>query len=305
MCTSPPPEFVRGFATRHVIEYINSVHGTTFRMLGRFAVGENGAYRMEDASGEQFVLKWAPRPAHLSLIHAAATVTEELRALGYPTPKYVLTGAVPGGCFGVQGALRGSPRRELTLDMVRQLVILNDLQAGRGAWLAAAFPQRPDWDEEAIRAVTDGYATHNCCDVELLHAYSRSTSDLLRVLREFVESADPARTMRDDIVHFDFSPANVLVDGEQVAGVVDWEGVRAGDRVFDLATLLFYSTPFAAIRDHLWHVALDRSRPGKLGVYLAHMIVRQVDFSIRYHDAAAVEQWLAYARNLMGMMERL
>jgi aminoglycoside phosphotransferase (APT) family kinase protein len=108
--------------------------------------------------------------------------------------------------------------------------------------------------------------------VESLRTYSRSTADLLRFLQEFVlqESADAARTLCADIAHFDFSPANVLVDREQITGVVDWEGVHAGDRVFDLATLLFYSTPLAATRDYLWHVALER-RPGTLGVYLAHM----------------------------------
>ena len=41
------------------------------------------------------------------------------------------------------------------------------------------------------------------------------------------------------------------------------------------------------------------------GVYLAHMIVRQVDFSIKHHDGTAVEQWLIYARTLLGMLERL
>ncbi len=36
-----------------------------------------------------------------------------------------------------------------------------------------------------------------------------------------------------------------------------------------------------------------------LGVYLAHMIVRQIDFSIRHDGAAAVNQWLTYARDLV------
>jgi thiamine kinase-like enzyme len=86
-------------------------------------------------------------------------------------------------------------------------------------------------------------------------------------------------------------------------GVVDWEGVRAGDRLFDLATLLFYTYQIPAVQDWLWKLALARGRPGVLGVYLAHMIVRQIDFSIRHHGTAAVDHWLTYAQGLVATME--
>ena len=33
-----------------VVERINSRYGTSFRLLGRYAVGENGAFRIEDAT---------------------------------------------------------------------------------------------------------------------------------------------------------------------------------------------------------------------------------------------------------------
>ena len=39
-----------------------------------------------------------------------------------------------------------------------------------------------------------------------------------------------------------------------------------------------------------------------LDVYLAHMIVRQIDFSIRHHGTAAVDQWLTYAQGLVPRM---
>jgi hypothetical protein len=55
--------------------------------------------------------------------------------------------------------------------------------------------------------------------------------------------------------------------------------------------------------DHQADKWLERGRPGVLGVYLAYMIVRQVDFSIRHHGAAAVDQWLTYARGLVETME--
>lgn len=51
-------------------------------------------------------------------------------------------------------------------------------------------------------------------------------------------TAAPFQT--DDIVHFDFTPANILVAAGEISGVIDWEGACRGDSVFDLASMLFY-----------------------------------------------------------------
>ncbi|MBV9324540.1 MAG: aminoglycoside phosphotransferase family protein [Chloroflexi bacterium] len=122
-----------------------------------------------------------------------------------------------------------------------QLVSLCDLQSGRGGWLAEVFPTRPTWAEEAVYAVTHGYAEYDYCDMASLQAHSPATNELLRVVQTLVERhADEMDVDHADIVHYDFSPANLLLNEQQrVVGVVDWEGVRVGDRLFDLATQLF------------------------------------------------------------------
>jgi aminoglycoside phosphotransferase (APT) family kinase protein len=149
--------------------------------------------------------------------------------------------------------------------------------------------------------VTDGYAQHGYCVLESLTTHSAVTAELLEVLQTFVKrrADEVAVATAEDIVHFDFSPANVLSARGRVVGVVDWEGVRAGDRLFDLATLLFYTYPIPDMHGRLWKLALARGQPGVLGVYLAHMLVRQIDFSIRHHGTSAVDQWLAYAQGLV------
>ena len=46
--------------TRDLLDDINRRHGTAFVLLDRYATGEQGAFGLADASGERFVLKWAP-----------------------------------------------------------------------------------------------------------------------------------------------------------------------------------------------------------------------------------------------------
>jgi hypothetical protein len=290
-----------------IFREINAQHGTDFRFLDRYSVGEIGAFRLVDGADASFVLKWSSRPEHLPLIVAAARATDQLRSLGYPAPTYVLWGVLAEGCFEVQRALSGRPRPLTERATVDRLVALCDLQASRGGWLAEAFPTRPPWAEEAVHAVMHGYAEHDYCLLNSLRAYSAATAELLSIVQAFVSRhADEVGADHRDIVHFDFSPANLLLDArQQVLGVVDWAGVRAGDRLFDLATLLFYLPVDREAHQWLRRAALQRGRPGVLGIYLSHVIVRQVDFSIRHHGPAAVERWLAHVSGLVASFEEL
>ena len=92
------------------------------------------------------------------------------------------------------------------------------------------------------------------------------------------------------IVHWDFTPDNVLVRDGRVSGVIDWEGVRAGDPAFDLVTLAFYAPGTPLLEDEL--SGLDS---GLRAAYQAHLCVRQAEWSLRRHDEATGERMLAYA----------
>jgi aminoglycoside phosphotransferase (APT) family kinase protein len=109
-----------------------------------------------------------------------------------------------------------------------------------------------------------------------------------------------ARLARDDAVHLDFQPDNVLADGGVPTGVVDWDGAGRGDRRLDLVTLRFGLAGRAgrnvvarldAILDDLPLAVL---RPA-----WAHMSLRMVDWMIRHHDDDLVDAWLTVAESGM------
>jgi Phosphotransferase enzyme family len=68
-----------------------------------------------------------------------------------------------------------------------------------------------------------------------------------------------------DVVHLDFTPLNLLTDASYITHVVDWEGLRAGDASFDLATLLFHGYADPTLRDQLWRLTTGQSSVGLIG----------------------------------------
>jgi len=219
------------------------------------------------------------------------TATDLLRSIGYPAPRYLFIRQAPGGIYTIQSALPGSPMRSVTLTLLPRLLELNRLQMGR------AIPGRKDWHQEVISTVLfggDGYCLH-----EAMQQYSRDTADLLEELQAIVvaHQDEPHRT--SDIVHGDFQHTNILVHDEQISGVVDWEGTCAGDCIFDIATLFFYSYDVVEVREWLWDHMLKRASLKLLSVYFAHLILRQVDWSLRYHDQATSERYITRGRMLL------
>ena len=90
-------------------------------------------------------------------------------------------------------------------------------------------------------------------------------------------STDPG-----DLVHWDYTTANILAVGDEITGVVDWDGVCNGDRFFDLATL-FYYTRTPSLRDYV----VERVGDGVFAAYLAALVVRQVAYSLKFHPPDA------------------
>jgi Phosphotransferase enzyme family len=206
----------------------------------------------------------------------APQTTEVLRPLGYPAPRYVLW----GDGYHVQEELPGVPVGGWGAPappVLARLIELNELQADR------AVDDDTGWPDSIVESVTIGYSEYAI--VGTLERHSDESRELLGLCRRAAERHAGGVRRSRDIVHWDYTPANVLVEGESVTGVIDWGGTRSGDRLFDLATLVYYARGGAP---ELERYVTERIGPEGQSVYLAHLAVRQSDWSARYHGPEAV-----------------
>ena len=281
--------------TEALLERVNAEHGTAFKLMGRYAQGENqGAYAVADASGAPLVLKWQATTAMLSRLERARAVTDRLVTLAVPAPRYHLIGSFPEGTtYWLQTALPGNPPADLRLSLehARQLLELNDRQAGQ------ALTAEQDWSEYVRAVVFEGESGW----ADTLRGHSPETRALLGRLERVTAGREASVSRTGDLVHGDLSLGNVLVVGEQVTGIVDWDAAGCGDRALDLSKLLFYSYESyksyenGSVRSLLRERITDVSGVDALVVYLAYNILAQLDWSIHHHSPEAVTGWIAVA----------
>ena len=281
----------------HLLAYINERHGTGFRLRGRYTLGENqGAYAVADARGAPFVLKWDRRPERLPRLERARRITDRLRDLGAPVPTYSLARALPDGhTYWLQTALPGAPPTTLTDRRLQQLLELNELQAGQ------AVSTEQDWAAYVAAVVFAGESGW----ADALRHHSLATRGVLDRLERLVAGKQACCVNRGDIVHGDLCLDNILVDGDHITGIVDWDAAGCGDRVLDLTKLLYYSYDNAPVRSRLRERIIDLVGPDTLCVYAAYAILAQLDWSIGHHPQAAVDAFVERSHTILQDLEAL
>ena len=90
-----------------LLQLINEQHGTAFELLERYSSGEQGAFAIADQDGRRYVLKWEADEGFPDRLKEVSLVTETLRKVGYPAPRYHLIDYVAG----IQLRDSGSPTR--------------------------------------------------------------------------------------------------------------------------------------------------------------------------------------------------
>jgi hypothetical protein len=276
MTTEAWPRSARLDAPR-IIDRIADITGVRLIIEGPCPGGEVGAAYVRWPDGRRSVLTEGRT--------RTGPLVDRARAAGVPTARQELAAHVDGVRVIVQQRLPGTPPATLNARLITQMLQVNDRLTGL---LAGEADPRPV--PLYLTADGPGFCLH-----EPLASFDRRTARLLDWVHEV--GAEGSAMIGDDLVHLDFQPGNMLVHDGRLTGVVDWDGATRGDRHFDLTTLRFYLTARAPallgpVGERLAGLAPHRRR-----AYWAHLSLRQVDWSIRHHDAAAVDHWLTIAES--------
>ena len=211
-----------------------------------------------------------------------------LRRRGYPAARVLASGQVAGLTFWLQERLPGEVIGQVPDWLLPEVLRLNDAQAGLGDGTSRLTGMLA----ATLTAGGDGFCLHATLETR------PDTRALLTVVRQTAARHLAAVPEKSDFVHGDFTLFNLLASDAGITGVIDINPPPlTGDRAFDLATLLFYLYDRDLIRERLHARALEITGQRALDVYLAHMTLRQVDWSLRYHPGTpALEHHLHLAR---------
>ena len=272
------------------------------------AGGESGAaFWLNERDGISWLLKTTPEP--VSSLRALDDMTGRLRERGYPAPRLRAIGEAgrPGSSssrFWIQerrpghtlAAAGGDPDGAALSRLLPELFRLNDAQAGLGVAADTGAGAWPRLLTTTLLAGGDGYCLHSTL------AARPDTRELLTAVRRIGESCGPALSPGIDFTHFDFNFMNLLWAGNAITGVVNLNPPPLiGDRAFDLATLGFYVYDDDDLRPRILGRLFDLAGRQAARAYLAHMVLRQVEWSVRHYPAAAAtRQHLRLARLILA-----
>jgi hypothetical protein len=259
---------------RELLRVLREQAGLDLAALVRADGGESaGAFLATGRDGAVSVLKLGPGATGESVARLRALVAG-LRRRGYPAARVLASGQAAGLTFWLQERLPGTVLGRAPAWLPPEAIRLNDAQAGLGD----GTRRLSELIAATLTAGGDGYCVHATLQAR------PDTRDLLAVVRRTADRCLAAIPEQRDFVHYDFTPANLLTSGAAISGVIDINPpALTGDRAFDLATMLFYLYDRDDFRDRLRGRALQLTDRPALDAYLAHMLLRQVDWSLRHH----------------------
>jgi len=298
-----PPELEPALVAR----WLSQALGEPYRYVGRFAGGETGAFELQGPDRERLVLKWNTRPGAFAPRARAVELTDRLRtAGGWPVPHQRIVDLTMDGALVdptrppsdqqprcqviLQEHLPGEPVTTFTSSHADELLALVERACGLGSGMSSL-------SETMVETLVHGGQGY--CQHEPMRRYDERTRDLIERIEAIgrsVQGVPPTRAT--DIVHFDLHLGNVLVHDGTVSGIIDTEYTTVGDGGFDLVALAACCSdhdPEPGVEDALWaRVEREVAEPWRTA-FIAHLMLRNVDWAIRNHGADDVEHWLAEA----------
>jgi aminoglycoside phosphotransferase len=279
------------------LAHYNVASGHEYVVCGGFRHGEVGATLVaEKPSGRarEAIAKWhypidAGDRAELS---AARELVELLRGRGAPLPACLGTMVLADGMLVLQERLPGSTGDDVSANLVKDVVAQVALQE-RAAHADALTPLDDSWARYVRRSLTVGLTGY--CEHGSLASGDERTRALLKQVHNAGASLAHVALEERDAVHCDLHHLNILTQDGRLTGVVDCDGMRTGDRVFDLVTFAFCLSEArrpAASENDIWSLTTRLRDPAIITAYVAHMALRQVDWSLRRRTPADVTRWL-------------
>jgi len=278
------------------LEQVNAARDWSFASLGVFAGGEVGASGVIDDGGRRAVAKWEwpADPGAIVRRREAGDIVERLRRRDGRLPEYLAIEPIGAGVLVLQEFMPGAASDHVPATLIDDLVAHNELQAhlpGSGS----------GWNEylrASLSVGLDGYCQHSS-----LEQHSAATRRLLERIHEAGRALGDVILEERDVVHLDFHHRNALANAGRLCAVIDCNGYRPGDRVFDLVTLAFclaVAERPAAAEQRLWET-INRMRDRVIvNAYVAHQALRRVDWSIRYRTSDDLEAWMARSTALLA-----
>jgi aminoglycoside phosphotransferase (APT) family kinase protein len=293
------PRPLTGAEVHELLDVIASEHGLRFELAGELAGGDGpGAWELASAEGPA-VLKMLLGRDVTAELEQRGRALDVLRGRGYPAPRSVCVGTIASGTYLVQERLSGEPLSyELTPDQVEEIVRLHALHADIGVDLPGET-----WPLPVTRPTLEG--ADGFCVIETMRAYAPETDAFLTELQDMTRTHADDVSRTGDIVHLDFTFANVLGSNGLVTGVIDWEAATVGDMGFDLATFAYYVFFDGVLRRALLARAAGISGVGALRVYFAHLMFRQTEWSTRFYDEDRVRFYLDHSRTILTELDAL
>jgi len=286
---SPPP--VARFEPERALEALNAQEGCSLVPDVRPPGGEVGGMYVAWPDGRTGVLKRAA--GTMADARLTGRLLADLRNRGLQVPTYQLVALAGEDVVTVQERLPGSPPTIVTDTLLGSM--LHQLDQFRDVMAMENDVRHPDL---YLLHSGPGFCLH-----ESLRHYSDATRALLHTFHQIGRHL-PDTMPGSDLMHMDFHPGNVLVDdAERITGIIDWDVVLRGDARFGLVTLAFdlgYRRALAPASQRLTSTGLDALRRDLAGIaqpwrdaFMAHMGLRQLDWSIRHHSPEVVAHYVA------------
>lgn len=265
-------------------------------------------FRATDRVGAVSIIKILPGGGAdaVNRLRKLETTVSRLRDRRYPVPRMHAIGQLPGLVYWAQERMSGDPLDpgpgapdfKAVARFLPEVIRLNDAQVGLGTGDVREWPALI---RRTLTSGGDGYCLHRTLDD------NPGTRELLAAVRRAGDRFGADIPPGNDFVHYDFTPANLLSDSTVITGVIDVNPpLLAGERAFDLATMLFYCYDHHEFRSVLLPRLLELVTPGVACAYLGHIVLRQADWSLRHHPGSpATHRYLRLARLVVGDFARI